>query len=456
MTRIFSLLVCLLLTASIAWAQQPVEHVFLVSVDGLLPACYLGPDAHGLKVPNLRRMATHGVSAGRVFSVFPSVTYPAHTSVATGVPPARHGIVTNRAWDPLQKNQRGWRWYAEDIQQKTLWQAAREKDLRIALIWWPVTVGARADLLVPEIWRAETLEDIKLVRALSSPGVLGAVHERFPQFGQGFRPPAVRDSAVTDLAVYAIESLHPHLLMLHMTQVDHWQHEAGLFSDPSRAAVEEADRQLGRIIAAAQRAGIWERSILVVVSDHGFMNIRHSVRPGVLLAQHNLIELDERGRPLTWKAAIESSTGSAYLYVKDADDKATQAALLETFLPLAHKPGSGIAKVYRHEEILAMGGDPQAFLALEAAPGYAISGQYAGEYIIHAQGAAHGYAPDKPEMSASLLIYGPSIEPRKLGSARLIDVAPTIAGWLGLDLKSAEGSPLPVRLKGGSPATAPQ
>src|SRR5215470_15614341 len=89
-------------------------------------------------------------------SVLPSVTYPAHTTIATGVFPARHGIVTNYAWDPVDKNLTGWWWYAEDIRAPTLWDAARAAGRKVALIDWPVTVGAKVDVLVPEYWRAGT------------------------------------------------------------------------------------------------------------------------------------------------------------------------------------------------------------------------------------------------------------------------------------------------------------
>jgi predicted AlkP superfamily pyrophosphatase or phosphodiesterase len=100
------------MAACAAGAARP-ARVVLISVDGLMPEAYTAPDAHGLKVPTLRRMAAAGAWAQRVESVFPTVTYPAHTSLVTGAPPGVHGITTNRPPDPLDKNQGGWRWYAE-------------------------------------------------------------------------------------------------------------------------------------------------------------------------------------------------------------------------------------------------------------------------------------------------------------------------------------------------------
>src|SRR5690606_29351219 len=82
-----------------AAARPAVEHVVVISVDGLLPAVYTEPDAHGLAVPTLRRLAAEGASSPGARSVMPSLTYPSHTTIATGVDPGRHGIVSNKTLD---------------------------------------------------------------------------------------------------------------------------------------------------------------------------------------------------------------------------------------------------------------------------------------------------------------------------------------------------------------------
>jgi predicted AlkP superfamily pyrophosphatase or phosphodiesterase len=429
-------------------ANDAVSHVVVVSVDGLMPDAYVSPDAHGLQVPTLREMARDGAWSEGALSVFPTVTYPAHTSIATGTNPAAHGIVSNVSFDPTGRNNRGWRWYTQDIQAPTLWNAARGAGLATALIWWPVTVGARASALVPEIWRSGTEEDVKLLRALSTPGILEAVENRFPSFRAGLTPPKVKDESLTDIAVHLIESLRPNLLMLHMAQVDSEQHLHGPFSPGAGRAVENADRQIARLIAAAKSAAIWERTVLVVVSDHGFAPVSQRVRPGVLLAQKGLVTLNARNRVTDWKAAVASNGGHAYVYLKEAADAATAKVLLDIFMPLPGRQGSGIGRVYTQEEIRRRGGDPSAFLALEGAGGFAMLDGYSGDYIAPSlQLGQHGYGPERPDMRASLLVYGPPVAPGKIEAARLIDVAPTIAGWLGFKMPTAEGAPLPIRLR---------
>jgi hypothetical protein len=429
----------------------PVGHVIIISVDGLLPESYLAPDKYGLQVPTLRELAAQGAISTGTRSVLPSVTYPAHTSIATGCNPGRHGITDNRAWDPLERNQAGWRWYAEDVRVPTLWQAARARGLKTALVSWPVTMGARADFLVPEFWRAGTSEDKKLVRAIATPGLLDEVAREYPDFWDRWTPPSVRDSAITDVAVHILLRHRPQLTMIHIFDVDHFQHGNGPWSREAIAAIEAADAQIARLIAAAKLSGMWSRTALVLASDHGFRSYSRRIRPGVRLREAGLVTLDERNRIQDWKAVIASATGSAFLYVKDRNDAETRRRLEEIFSPLAGAPSSGIARVLSRQQIIEMGGDPEAVLALEPAPGFALSGGYVETSTEERSVAGHGWPPDRPDMLASTIFYGPMIEPGRIEGARLIDIAPTVAPWLGLKMDRAEGQPLPVRLRAARP-----
>jgi predicted AlkP superfamily pyrophosphatase or phosphodiesterase len=435
-------------------SAKPIQHVLIVTIDGMKPESYTEPDAHGLKVPTLREMVLNGASSDGVQSVMPTVTYPSHTSMVTGANPGTHGIYTNAAWDPLGQNSAGWRWYTEDIRVPTLWQLARTEGLKTALIHWPVTAGAQADLSIPEYWRASIPEDMKLVRALSTPGIFEQVAKEFPSFKTDVPPLDLTDSIWTDAACYAIENLRPNLLLLHLAMVDHWEHEKGPFSAEANAATETADAQIARLIASTKKAGIWQTSVLVILSDHGFAPISQEMRPGVLLQQKGLITLDAKGRITDWKASEIIDGGSAYLYVKDPKDDATRAALRGIFDPLVGAEGSGIRRIASHDEIVAMGGDPSAFLALEGADGTSFAFGYSGDLKGPSRGGGtHGYFPDRKEMRASMIVYGPPIGPGKIDHARLIDVAPTVATWLGLKLGTTDGSPLTIPMATAATAT---
>ena len=116
-------LVLLLAGLALPLSAGEVEHIVVVSLDGFLPAYYLEPGRYGLKVPTLRRLVAEGASAEGMRSVFPTMTYPAHTSMVTGVPPRSHGIFLNEAPQPMCEF--SLRWYAEDVRVPRVYRAAK-------------------------------------------------------------------------------------------------------------------------------------------------------------------------------------------------------------------------------------------------------------------------------------------------------------------------------------------
>jgi hypothetical protein len=162
----------------------------------------------------------------------------------------------------------------------------------------------------------------------------------------------------------------------------------------------------------------------------------------VLLRQKGLITVDEKNRIVAWRAQAATFSGSAYIYLKDPSDSETQRMVLELFRGIAGQAGSGIRRVLRHEEIVALGGDPAAFLALEAADGFGLAAGVAGDAVGDAPTPGiHGFPPDREMMRSSWIMTGPAVAAGKLEGARLVDVAPTVAHWLGLPLEKPEGKP---------------
>jgi len=434
-----------------ASSPRLVRHVILVSVDGLMPITYMDPDAHGLKVPLLREMRQNGAYSPGVTGVLPTMTYPTHVSIITGTNPGTHGIASNRPLDIQNVTGGALRFYTEDIRVPTLWSAARARKLKTASIYWPVTMGLDADALVPEFWRGSgpSPEEQKLHRALVRPrGLLEEVARRFPGMWDYYTPPRMTDRASTDVAVHLMETLKPNLLTLHIFDVDHYQHSDGPLAGRGLAAIEEADRQLARLIEAAKKADTWQQTALVVVSDHGFQTYTKSLRVGILLREKGLITLNDRNQVTDWKAWADTGGGYAYIYLKDKNDEATKRAVLELFRPMAGRAGSGIRRMFTSEEIVSRGGDPEAFLYLEPEDGFSLNWNFTGTLLSEGNPRGqHGLPPDRDFIQASLLIYGPRIGAARLDGVKLIDVGPTVARLLGLRLDRAEGRVLDVPRK---------
>jgi predicted AlkP superfamily pyrophosphatase or phosphodiesterase len=414
-------------------------RVVVVSVDGMMPDVYLDPDAHGLAIPTLRSLVARGAAA-RVRGVMPTVTYPSHTTLVTGVPPRIHGIVSNQPLDPLARDPEGWWWFAEDIAVPTVYQAVEAQHRAAALIFWPVTVGAHASVVVPEYWRTGGPADQKLLRALSTPGLLDEVARFQPALWQALTLPEIQDHAQFAIARYVLSARRPELLLVHVFDVDTAQHEHGPWSPEARAAIEAIDRQLGALLGDLERDPAWGRTTFVVLSDHGFAPYDHEIRLNVLLARHGLIRTDAQGRPVEADVGVIATGGTALVYVLDASRRQAIDDALDDALG---ELGDHVARRIEHAELVALGGDPRASFALVAAPGHNFSSKRTGDVIVAtAPHGTHGWPPSDPAMAASLVAFGPRIPHVALGTVELIDIAPTIARWLGVPLPTATGAPI--------------
>src|SRR5487761_1183690 len=96
--------------AGLSSARAIATPVLLISIDGLRPADVLQARQRGLKLPNLEAFLQQGAYASDVRGVLPTLTYPSHTTLITGVSPNLHGIGGNLTFDPTNKNQQGWDW----------------------------------------------------------------------------------------------------------------------------------------------------------------------------------------------------------------------------------------------------------------------------------------------------------------------------------------------------------
>jgi predicted AlkP superfamily pyrophosphatase or phosphodiesterase len=135
---------------------------------------------------------------------------------------------------------------------------------------------------------------------------------------------------------------------------------------------------------------------------------------------------------------VHPNHGSAFVYLKNPTD-AVQAKVHDLFTARARSEPNFIARVLSHGEIQAKGGDPSAFLALEAAPGAYFGPDYRKWQTPPRYKANHGYDPDDPAMLASLILFGAGVSPGKLHGAQLVDIAPTVASWLGLSMPDVDG-----------------
>jgi predicted AlkP superfamily pyrophosphatase or phosphodiesterase len=418
------------------------SSLVLISIDGLRPDYVLEASKYGLRVPNLRRLVSQGSYAAGVRGVTPTVTYPSHTTILTGVSPARHGIYSNTTFDPLNKNQQGWYWYAEDIQVPTLWSKASDAHLTTANIHWPVSVGAPITYNLPQIWRTGSPDDRKMLRALATPGLLTELEAKLGRYADGIDETLEGDENRGRFAVYLIESKKPRFTTAYFTALDHVQHQTGPFSRESLAALERIDKIVGSIRAAAEKVD--SKAVTAVISDHGFAKATTEVNLLVPFVSNGFIQLDENKDIRSWTATIWAAGGSGAVMLKDPGDRALKDRVEQLLRGLASDPQNGISEIIDAARLKALGGFPGASFLVALKPGFYLGANMTGPVVPpnSKAGGMHGYLPSFDDMRSSFFIAGKGIAAgHSLGEIHMEDIAPTLAMRLGVSLP-ADGKDL--------------
>jgi predicted AlkP superfamily pyrophosphatase or phosphodiesterase len=436
LSRVAALLAFAVLCCPLLVAKGPVtKQVILISVDGMTPPEYTDADAHGLKIPNIRALKSAGCASPGMMGVFPASTYPSHTAMITGQPPAVHGVISNTPMDPFNLEFGGWYYYAEKIKSPTLWQTLHAAHLKTAAVSWPVTVGADVDYLLPEYRPVRTDEDVALMRVLSTPGLFAEMQK----VNTTARP--MSDDWRTDAVIVILRTRKPSLMALHLSELDEAQHKYGPHAPESHAELERVDAEIGKIRAYVEQSGRAKETTWIVVSDHGFLPVEKLFHPLIALREVGLITTDKNGRLTDWKVYQRNLTGSVFFEAKDLSDHASIERATEIIKALAADPANGIAHVYTPEDLKAMGADPGAFLALDPVKGFGFGSNFSGPAVTNsASKGAHGYSPKIPEMHPSFILSGAGVEKcSSLEGVSIEDVGPTAAALLGTAIPGAQG-----------------
>ena len=238
-----TILLCALATRAGA-AGAPI--LVLVSVDG-----FRSDYISRYPAPNLRALASRGVRARALISSFPTLTFPNHYTLATGLYPEHHGIVANNILEPgnpvrfsmsSADTVRDAHWWGGE----PIWVTAERQGQRAAAMFWPGTEAA-----------------------------IGGVRPTYWRPFDGKLPAAARTAQVLEWLALP-EDKRPSFVTLYYDDVDHAGHDFGPDSPENEAAVARIDRELGVLSAGIRRLRLEERTTILVVSDHGMAPVSRS------------------------------------------------------------------------------------------------------------------------------------------------------------------------------------
>ena len=423
--------------------------VLLVSVDALKPEFVFEQERLGVNLPNITKyFLENGLTApDGMKSVFPTFTYPCHQSMITGTNPATHKTFNNGIFDPTGSHLGAWHWFV-NTEVKTLWEAAKENGYWSASVAFPTSVGAKGDFIAPEFWWDGSSLDSLFIDAVAHPqGIILEMEKEIGQYAGGLDLSDEGDAQRGKAALWMLRnkiapviSEKPFFMSAYFASFDESAHQNGVYSQEAARSLEKIDKMLGELIEEANR--ITNGHLVVcVVSDHGTLDNIHNISPNVLLNKAGLIETDDSGKVLSWKAFSQRAGGTAEIRLADPDDQEAAAALKTVMDQLLSDPDSGIMEVLTGEEARKRGGFPEAAYVLVSEKGYELRDDVIGDYCRTrlTQKAQHGYNENFPEMRASFMLSGEGIEKGYIDNVKLIDVAPTLAALMNFELPDAEG-----------------
>jgi len=346
--------------------------------------------------PSLKRVEQEGVRAERLTPVFPSSTFPAHVSMATGTYPDKHGIVDNVFLDEA----RGRYAYSGDaswIEAEPLWIAAERQGVRTATYFW---VGSESD------WQG-----------------MGTSFRMAPFDGD--RPESEKvDKMLEWLSLPEAE--RPRLIMSYWAGADSVGHNDGPDGDTMITQIKGQDAELGRLLAGIDELGIWPRTTLIVVSDHGMtpwtevLNLNGAFEDAGLDA-----------------VAVGATVVQVHLRspVPDAEMRDALGEILEDVPGAVIHKGDALPAEYRLQRSDRIGDWvivlPPPFAATRSS-GSELWLMQAATWFGKTLGM-HGYDPNLPDMGAIFLAMGRSVPSTPLGEVRQIDLPATVSGLLNIE-----------------------
>ena len=402
------------------------------------------------KLDNFKYLMDNGSVIKNVESVYPTLTYPAHATIMTGMYPKNHGIINNTL-NKFSDINPDWYWYRKYVKTKTLYDLASEKGLTTAALLWPVAGRSSINYNLAEIFAPKPWQNQLVMSALA--GSLKYqldLNKRFGHLRNGLSQPAL-DNFVHESVKYTIDKYKPNLLLIHYTDVDTNRHYHGYNSKEANDALLRHDKRLGEIIKALKEANIFEESTIVALGDHSALDGNYMIRLNSLFRENGLLKVNKKGIITSYKAVAKNCDGSSYVYLKDRNDTKTYKKVRELLENLKNSKESPIEFILNSKEAEDEGSDPNCSFMVEGNLNYYFVDEALGSVIekvnedevgkvSHRTKATHGYHPKKPNYNTFFMAFGKGIKKGvKIDGGKLINHGPTLAKILGVDLGKTDG-----------------
>jgi predicted AlkP superfamily pyrophosphatase or phosphodiesterase len=426
------------------------NHVIIITLDGF--GGWALDDPH-LPLPTLRKLAAQGAVAKGMRPVNPTVTWPNHTSIVTGVTPAKHGVLFNGTLireTGVAPRIEPWIDKKEMVKVETLYDAAHARGLTTAQVDWVAIYNA------PTItWEFRERPPAGGGGAIAAEMVKAGLVSQADVDAFSGQNIIFRDDVWTKAANHILKQHRPNLLLFHLLTLDSIQHRYGPRTPAAMATMALLDAQVASIVRTLEETGLAKTTTLFILSDHGFKAVKRQILPNAALLRAGLLEATD-GKIAKTQAYVVPEGGSALVYITVPD--ASGEILARTRQALAGI--EGIDKIIEPAEYSKYGlplpsENPQmGALFLTTKEGYSFAGAAGAQVVIDAPDGSlgtHGYVSSDPDLQSLFIASGRGIKAGvTLETVENVDIAPTAARLLGLELRGMDGKVL-TQILGSSP-----
>lgn len=392
------------------------------------------------QLPFLKSMIEKGTWIKKVESVYPTLTYPIHSSIVTGRYPIEHGV-DNNLLVQAEKKAMDWYWDHSYISGDTILNNAHKKGLKIAAFSWPVSAKADIEFNVPEVSPNPEGGFIDHLKENGSGEYIDELQSVFGPF-DSHDSQKQKDEWMANATAYTFEKHQPDITFLHLIDVDHQKHVYGASHFAVKDAIKELDDRLSRMFEKIAKIKNLDEINIMLLSDHSQIDTAYPIRLNKMLADMNLVNVNEDGTvKKDWQAYFLTCGGSTALYTKEDNPKLVE----EIKEKIESLNLEGIDQIFSTEEIQELKSSDSAKLWVEAKEGYVFDAD-AREFIESRNQEPgprgnHGFLPSKEKNLAMAIFIGPAFKENSvIENEKIVDIAPTIDKIYNLDMKDMSGS----------------
>ena len=428
------------------------KFLHILSFDGLSKV-----DMEFLKnEPNFKSFLKEASGCYSVKSVYPSLTYCAHTSIVTGVNPSKHGIVSNTKIQPYTHNP-DWYWFSKDIKVDSFQKKAYENGYSILSIFWPVTAGSKyIKYNMPEIfanrwWKHQIIESLRSGSKLYQIDM----NKRFGHLRNGIKEPEL-DNYTHESFMYSLEHYKTDINMVHYIDLDSQRHDFGFHSEQAYDALRRLDKRLGDLIKRLKQLNMYEDSVIVILGDHSSIDGHTNIYLNTVLEEHGLLKKNDDETIGDYDVLAKDTDGSSYIYINKKKkskynvkngEEILYNDIVKMLKPLIDK--GIIEKIYKKNDVEMP--DKNAALMIEASRGYFFKDEVKDEVLISVETLRkrglkahvnnHGYHPNlKEDYETVFFVSGKGIKKGKfIDEMSLIDEAYIFSKIMGFEMKDIDG-----------------